>query len=178
MSALEGLLSYCFPNAALGVAVALAAAGVLAGCERSELSGFVECVSMDDCPAGQGCDDGQCYAMCSDDTECRANQACEDGLCKPVEDPECERDGGCTTPGECEIADGAVCVAGRCIYARSNAPECRLPGPGYPPAFELTAGGRVTGPTYTLDLQLGHATSQAPSSSGTTTFEGNAAVNR
>jgi hypothetical protein len=45
------------------------------------------------------------------------------------------------------------------------------------PARELVGvAGRVAGPTYTLDVELGHPVSQQPASGATHTLEGNAAI--
>jgi hypothetical protein len=45
------------------------------------------------------------------------------------------------------------------------------------PGHELTgASGRMTGPTYTLDVQLGHPFSQQPIQGPTRRLEGNAPV--
>jgi hypothetical protein len=40
----------------------------------------------------------------------------------------------------------------------------------------LGGAGRVSGPTYTLDVQIGHPVSQEPAAGPTHTLEGNAAV--
>jgi len=53
------------------------------------------------------------------------------------------------------------------------------PADAAPPgqAIDLTtAGGRMSGGTYTLDFQVGHATDQGRATGGTTTIEGGAAV--
>jgi hypothetical protein len=40
----------------------------------------------------------------------------------------------------------------------------------------VNGGGRLTGTTYTLDVQIGHSVQQSKATSTTYTFEGNAAV--
>lgn len=40
----------------------------------------------------------------------------------------------------------------------------------------VPAGGRLTGGGYTLDVQVGHATSQAPATGGGKQVEGNAPI--
>jgi hypothetical protein len=46
-----------------------------------------------------------------------------------------------------------------------------------PPSQEITGGaGRAAGPTYTIDVQLGHPVSQQPASGTTYRLEGNAAI--
>lgn len=45
------------------------------------------------------------------------------------------------------------------------------------PAREIVGGaGRVTGATYTLDVEIGHPVSQEPATGATYTIEGNAAI--
>ena len=51
------------------------------------------------------------------------------------------------------------------------------PQPPPTPSREIiTGGGRVTGPTYTLDVEVGQPIDQRPASGPTYTMEGNAAV--
>lgn len=48
---------------------------------------------------------------------------------------------------------------------------------GATPAREVVGGaGRVTGATYTLDVEIGHPVSQEPASGNTYTIEGNTAI--
>ncbi len=42
----------------------------------------------------------------------------------------------------------------------------------------VTGGGRITGGTKVMDVQIGHGVSQSPASSGARTIEGNAAIKR
>lgn len=48
--------------------------------------------------------------------------------------------------------------------------------PAYPAREIMSAGGRMTGGSLTVDVQLGHPIEQRAAGSGATTFEGNAAV--
>jgi hypothetical protein len=54
------------------------------------------------------------------------------------------------------------------------------PDPPPPPLREareiVSGGGRLTGTTYTLDVQIGHGVQQNKATGATYTFEGNAAV--
>jgi hypothetical protein len=57
----------------------------------------------------------------------------------------------------------------------ADAPTITPPPPGQ--SRELVSGGRrMSGPTYTFDVQLGHAIEQSQMQGPTYTFEGNAAV--
>lgn len=49
-----------------------------------------------------------------------------------------------------------------------DAPPDAPPPPPPPTRTELTGGGRLTGGTFVMDVQLGHPISQAPASGGST----------
>jgi hypothetical protein len=59
--------------------------------------------------------------------------------------------------------------------ADAAVPDASVP-PGYSAREILSAGGRVTGGSLTVDVQLGHPIEQRATGSGAKTFEGNAAV--
>jgi hypothetical protein len=73
-----------------------------------------------------------------------------------------------------------ICVAAGCgDVTRPGTGDGGPPdaNPGAGAAREIVGGaGRVTGATYTLDVQVGHPVSQEPASGATYTIEGNAAV--
>ena len=60
------------------------------------------------------------------------------------------------------------------------APDARPNGfdaaPPSPAREILTGGGRVTGPTYTFDVTIGHGFEQKPMKGPITTAEGNTAI--
>lgn len=69
------------------------------------------------CPSGYTCmADETCHRLCGEDADCSAlaGQVCMSGVCD--EAPECEGAGDCTSPGPCQIAEGAVCRLGECVY--------------------------------------------------------------
>ena len=69
-------------------------------------------------------------------------------------------------PKDAEPADARPFDAG--------APDAGTPTPA---SNELTSGaGHVSGGTMTMDVQIGHGTSQAPATGAGTTVEGNTAI--
>lgn len=57
--------------------------------------------------------------------------------------------------------------------ARTDAPAST---PAYPATQLAPSGGRVTGGGYTMDVQLGQPTSQAPASGGGKTIQANTPI--
>ncbi|HVK84453.1 MAG TPA: hypothetical protein VM513_10125 [Kofleriaceae bacterium] len=57
-----------------------------------------------------------------------------------------------------------------------DAPPDATVSSAYPARELMSAGGRVTGGSLTVDVQLGHPIEQRAAGSGTKTFEGNAAI--
>jgi len=77
---------------------------------------------------------GLCLAMegkatCASQADCDAEEACVSGLCEPASSTECRVASDCVSPGVCQIAEGASCDVGRCVYAALTCdsppqPEC------------------------------------------------------
>jgi Cys-rich repeat protein len=68
------------------------------------------CTLDEECPAGQGCEAGQCVPVaCREDQDCDAGERCVEHACQPP--AECSQD------RECEL--GEVCEQGQCV------PGCR-----------------------------------------------------
>ena len=57
-------------------------------------------------------------ADCVLDEDCpEKTQACRAGVCEPVENPACNADEQCVTPGnDCQLLAGAFCAGGACHY--------------------------------------------------------------
>lgn len=66
--------------------------------------------------------------------------------------------------------------AGEDAHPDDAAPPDATAIPAYPSREIMSAGGRVTGGTMTMDVQLGHPIDQRKATSGSTAVEGNAAV--
>jgi len=104
------------------------------------------CVTSDDCPAGQVCQDGQCQPggsiECDTDDECPAGYSCESGYCRP--------DG--VLPETCDTSEdcppGYFCENGKCYPCDegNQLPECQNSGTGCttdadcPPGFVCQNG--------------------------------------
>lgn len=80
------------------------------------------CQNDDFCAAGQMCMSGLCLeiqksATCVNQDDCGAGELCRAGLCEPADAGECQTASECVSPGRCQVATGATCDAGRCLYA-------------------------------------------------------------
>jgi hypothetical protein len=109
--------------------IALAALAGVAGCfEAPELVGRL-CSEDDPCPGGLVCREERCMMWCTRDEDCTSEQDfCVDGACQPLStNAECTDGTNCTTPAACELAEGASCVAGKCVYLPVT---CTSPPPG------------------------------------------------
>ncbi len=102
------------------------------------------CVDNGDCLPSFVCFASQCTPLCNDSGDCpRKSQVCDDGVCREASDPSCTEDGDCTTPGRCELAEGAICRGAVCLYpARPDLSRCPLAGED-PPGGYCAAGACV-----------------------------------
>ncbi len=99
----------------------LAAIAYFPSCGSPTTTADGACTSTTDCDSGLVCFEEQCTQQCSQSSDCDAgNQGCVDGVCKNLDLVECSAPADCITPNQCEISEGALCVAGECIYAPSG----------------------------------------------------------
>lgn len=107
------------------ILLAVACALALAACQGCPL--FMpagSCRRNVDCQAGQLCVDQRCVKACNGNQDCDSqDQACIEGYCAPIPGARCTADGDCTTPGPCEVAEGALCSGGSCRYQPRPAGE-------------------------------------------------------
>ncbi|MFH1807789.1 MAG: hypothetical protein ABIJ09_03535 [Pseudomonadota bacterium] len=87
-------------------------------CPKEPVAAEGACQDSSQCPEGYLCADRTCAKACNRNLDCpRQDQACTNGACLRVPDPACAGDSDCTTPNDCQLADGAACRAGSCVYA-------------------------------------------------------------
>jgi len=119
-----------------------AAAFLFAGCSDEPLYDGLFCTETVPCPDGFMCGSGICHRLCAVNDDCVVEgEVCVSGICTPLVGPgdggTVEKDGGvedggvpdaipdecttasdCTSPGPCELAAGAECDQGACVYVQ------------------------------------------------------------
>lgn len=106
-------------------------APVCSGVKNADGKCIAKCVEKRDCTGNQVCStvrlpEGTCEAPCGADKECAVGSACVDGanmagaaikVCQTREQLDLKPNGfgvACTQPGDCDVAHGLTCDAGKC----------------------------------------------------------------
>lgn len=114
-----------FPLLAIIAIVAVSAMSMSACFDKPQFVGLA-CSEAEPCPDGLLCRETTCVAPCVHDDECPSDQErCVGGACTALSTL-CSRDEECTSPGACEVREGAVCRNGVCAY---RPVECVTPPP-------------------------------------------------
>ncbi len=72
------------------------------------------------CDQGLVCVDNVCRRVCVTDAQCDSSQQCIEQTCLPATNKGCASAANCITPGICELAVDAECVAGKCVYKKAD----------------------------------------------------------